>query len=289
MDEANISFEPGGQIELSLAPDADVKLLLRRLATLVERTNRALSTRGLVASPTGTDAWRTNRAVGLQKQSERYLRMQEHFDHIGPWGRRMMRQTAGLQVCVGLERGRGGREQWLLANLMAPVLQAMFANSPALEARRTGFASTRSAIWQRLDPSRTGFAEDWYLGDPATAYLGFAMAATRIPIEAALDPIATHLSTLFPPVRPRGDYLELRCLDAVPMDRIRIAVDLVSRLLLEQDLRRAALDFLSGRRRELRQGWTRAAHHGLADPALRRLADGLLERAALNSALELAA
>ena len=112
-------------------------ILSSALQALVDRTRRALALAGLIAVLESTDGWRSNHAVGLQKVSERYLRMQEHFDRVGPWGRRTMRQTAGLHVCMSLLPDAPGREQWLLANLMAPVLQAMFANSTVLEGRRS--------------------------------------------------------------------------------------------------------------------------------------------------------
>jgi glutamate--cysteine ligase len=289
MTEANISFEPGGQIELSPAPDADVEHLIVRLQDLFDRTRHALASADLTAVLQGTDGRRSNDAVGLQQRNERYVRMQEHFDRVGPWGRRMMRQTAGLQICVSLAPGESGRQQWLLANLMAPVLQAIFANSPTLEGRRTGLTSTRSAVWQVLDPSRTGFADDWFAGDPVEAYLRFAARATKIPIAGVPDPVATHLTTLFPPVRPRGDYLELRCLDAVPLRQAALAIRLVSRLLHTADLREVAIKSLLANPLEMTGGWARAARYGLADPDLAARAARLLEIAGLHSARRVAA
>ena len=288
MVEANVSFEPGGQLELSPTPDSEVERLLERLGGLLGRVRRALAQAGLTPVLQGTDAWRHNDAAGLQKPNGRYLRMQEHFDRIGPWGRRMMRQTAGLQVCVSLEPGEAGRQQWRLANRMAPVIQAMFANSPALEGRQTGLTSTRSALWQLLDPCRTGFAPGWFEGDPVAAYLQFAASATRVTI-ATDDPIATHLSTLFPPVRPRGDYLELRCLDSVPLTKVGLAVRLISTLLHEPSLRTAALACLLANPLDPYRAWSRAARFGLADPELAATAGRLLEMAGLGRELELAA
>lgn len=282
--EANVSFEPGGQLELSPSPDGDAEGLLIRLGRLMNRTARVLSAHGLRAQLQGTDAWRRNDAVGLQKPTDRYLRMQQHFDRIGPAGRRMMRQTAALQVCVSLEPGDAGREQWLLANRMAPVLQARFANSPILEGRRTGMASTRSALWQILDPSRTGFNGEHYRYDAAAGYLAFAARAGWIPMKDVADPMATHLSTLFPPVRPRGEYLELRCMDAVPMAEVGLAVRLVSRLLHEPTCRRRALDMLDAMHLDMRTAWVRAARYGLADAQLALCADDLLAIADLPSA-----
>lgn len=287
--DGNVTFEPGGQLELSPSPDADPERLVKRLGDLYGRTERALARAGLMPVLLGTDSWRTNDAVGLQKRSDRYVRMQDHFDRIGPWGRRMMRQTAGLQVCVSLEPGAAGREQWVVANLMAPVLQAMFANSPALEDRLTGLASTRSAVWQLVDRTRTGFSDYCFDGDPAFGYLRFAAGAARIPIIGPAGSDQTHLSTLFPPVRPRGDYIELRCLDAVSLDRVGTAIRLASRLLQDPDRRAVALTLLRAARLDMRTAWNRAARHGMADAGLAALAAGLVDIAGLERTPEVAA
>src|SRR5215472_11071443 len=66
MVEANLSFEPGGQLELSPSPDSDVERLLERLDGLVGRVRRALAQAGLTPVLQGTDAWRHNDAARLQ-------------------------------------------------------------------------------------------------------------------------------------------------------------------------------------------------------------------------------
>src|SRR5438874_13080078 len=101
--------------------------------------------------------------------------MQAHFDAIGPSGRRMMRQTAALQVCVDTGRGRIAWERWRLANLAGPALSAAFANSPIIQGEMTGCKSARSRIWQNVDPSRTGFAGLHIGADSEAAYIEFAL------------------------------------------------------------------------------------------------------------------
>ena len=58
------------------------------------------------------------------------------------------------------------------------------------------------------------------------------------PTEADLT---EHLTTLFPPVRPRG-YLELRSIDALDDDRWPVAAKLAVAMLLDGPHRRAALE-----------------------------------------------
>ncbi len=53
--------------------------------------------------------------------------------------------------------------------------------------------------------------------------------------------VAHHLSTLFPPVRPRGRYLELRFLDVQPDELVVPVTDVLSRLMYDDEVRRQAL------------------------------------------------
>jgi glutamate--cysteine ligase len=76
-----------------------------------------------------------------------------------------------------------------------------------------------------------------------------------------------HLTTLFPPVRPRG-WLELRMIDALPDPWWRVAVAVSSALLAEPDLG----DRVARAAAPVRGRWRDAARHGLSDPDLRRAA-----------------
>jgi glutamate--cysteine ligase len=185
--------------------------------------------------------------------------MQAEFDRVGPNGRRMMRLTASLQICVDLLPGQDGVEQWLVANLAGPALTVAFANSTALDGRPTTIPGARTRIWQGVDMRRTGYdGRHLDLADPVGAYLAFAAAAPRLPIPETADP-AYHLSTLFPPVRPRGGYLEVRYLDAQPYERIGEAVTTVAGLLYDRRARRDALDLLLPRASDHDRAWSEAA------------------------------
>jgi glutamate--cysteine ligase len=97
-----------------------------------------------------------------------------------------------------------------------------------------------------------------------------------------LDDFTYHLTTLFPPVRPRG-WLELRMIDALPDPWWRVAVVVATTLLEDGDAGAAALEAVSGPPggAGVADNWRTAARHGLADPALRAAA-GSVFRAALD-------
>ena len=128
-------------------------------------------------------------------------------------------------------------------------------------ARRPGRRHRRRAtrIWQGADLRRTGYdGRHLDLADPIGAYAAFAAAADRLPIPESADP-RYHLSTLFPPVRPRGGYLEIRYLDAQPLDRIGEVVGTVDRLLNHAPTRQTALELLLPRADDLAADWSAAA------------------------------
>jgi glutamate--cysteine ligase len=80
---------------------------------------------------------------------------------------------------------------------------------------------------------------------------------------ATADDLDYHLTTLFPPVRPRR-WLELRYLDALPDPWWRVAVAVVTALLDDPD----AGDTAAAACTPLADSWCEAARHGLGDPAI---------------------
>jgi glutamate--cysteine ligase len=84
-----------------------------------------------------------------------------------------------------------------------------------------------------------------------------------------LDDFEYHLTTLFPPVRPRG-WLELRMIDALPDPWWQVAAAVTTALLEDADAGAEALEAVSAppRGTGVADHWRSAARHGLADPAL---------------------
>jgi glutamate--cysteine ligase len=279
-------FEPGGQVELSLPCAPDLPHLAdtwdRTVASLREDCHRA----GIVLDGTPVD----DREVPRQLSSRRYREMERHLDRIGPAGRRMMRRTASTQVCLDWWPGAAGREQWRLALLAGPFLAAAFARS-------SGPAS-RLATWREVDPARTAFDDRLLHGnDPVAAYADFALAAgvfamphssaSSLPFvdwarmhDVTRESVAHHLSTLFPPVRPRGRYLELRFLDVQPDELVVPVAALLCRLMYDDETRRQALRIVQYDDPRFVDHWELAAlaPEALADgaSALLRLAGGTM-------------
>jgi glutamate--cysteine ligase len=240
-----IAFEPGGQVELNLPCAPDAATLGRCFGTAVSELRRRCGGAGVRLEAVPVDP-RPIESLPLQLRSERYLAMQEHFDRIGPAGRRMMRQTAGSQVCLDWWPGRAGLEQWRVLLLAGPFLAAALSRSAG--------PGSRLATWLAVDPGRTGFDDRLLHGDdPVAAYAAFARGASRF------VPAEQHLSTLFPPVRPRGRYLEVRFLDAQPDHLVGRIAALLAGLLYDADRRRQVLAVVAPERHRLAELWHTAA------------------------------
>ena len=121
------------------------------------------------------------------------------------------------------------------------------------------------------DATLAGPANPWHTPRGVTFADWIAGALPRPPTYDDLD---CHLSTLFPPVRPRG-YLEVRYLDTQAGDDWFFPVAVLAALFAREDTVDAATDLAApaaGR-------WVRAARDGLADSVLAKVARPVLELA----------
>ena len=246
-----LSFEPGGQVELSLSP-GPARTAASRLGRAVAALRADCARAGITLEASPVDH-RSPDQVPLQLTSARYLAMQGHFDTIGPAGRRMMRCTASTQVCLDWWPGRAGWEQWRVLHLVAPYLAATHARSVGPD--------SRLATWLAVDPDRTAFDDRLLRGaDPVAAYASFARLAT--PFTGPEE----HLSTLFPPVRPRGRYLEVRFLDVLEEDAVAGVVETLTTLMYDGRVRARVLEALEPAAPWLAALWRAAAEGDLAHP-----------------------
>lgn len=278
-DVPDIAFEPGGQVELNPGPQPSA---VAAVAVLRERERAAragLAGAGIHLAAAGLDPWRRPERIGLQLTSSRYCDLDSYLARRGPAGRRFMRQTAGLHVCVDLRAGVDGVVQWRAANLVAPVLAALFANSRQCEGLRLTTDGGRTAVCLATDPARMAYGRLGRTRDVVGEYSRFAARAPAL--SQRFGEVHAHLSTLFPAVRPRGRYLELRAIDSVPGDQLGPAVALVSTLLAAPGAADEVMVALHGV--DVPWLWSLAAGPGLRHPTLRGLAAGLV-RIALDAA-----
>jgi glutamate--cysteine ligase len=297
---SRLTVEPGGQLELSSARFENLAEAMGAVGLDVFCLDQACAQRRIELIALGADPVRGPvRVLG----APRYAAMQTFFDRDNRAGRTMMCNTASIQVNVGLGPPDRTAARWALANALCPTLIATFANSPFSDGGPSGWQSSRQRVWGTLDPSRSAPPRPG--PDPAASWLEYALAArvmlirggeTHVPIPGrltfgcwlreghelgwpTLEDFAYHLTTLFPPVRPRG-WFELRVLDALPTPFWQVAVLLVHTLLTDDDLTEPARRAVAG----TEDLWVDAAQLGLGHPALERSAQALF--ALVATALE---
>jgi glutamate--cysteine ligase len=284
-----LTFEPGGQLELSTACGDNLPHARDLLDGDLHHLDKLLADRGLLRVGVGLDPFRPPRRI---HNSPRYAAMEAFFDQDGPDGRVMMASTASVQVCLdaGADTADVAR-RWALTNALAPLLTAAFANSPLRLGLPTGFACSRQDVWSRIDPTRTKAPEGT---DPVEAWTRYALDARVLLVRRDPEPwvagpgmtlrewidgvtpwgrptyddLAYHLSTLFPPVRPHG-WLELRAIDALPDDLWPVAVAVATALVDDPQAADKARDAMAG----LEGHHHRAARVALRDREMRRAAE----------------
>ncbi|MCW3842588.1 ergothioneine biosynthesis glutamate--cysteine ligase EgtA [Micromonospora yasonensis] len=293
-----VTVEPGGQVEISSAPRPSIAALIQATSADIAELSAVLDAAGLVLGGTGMDPWRAPRPV---VETPRYQAMRCVFDRRGPAGRAMMYSTAGLQVCLDAGEPERLAERWAAAHAVGPPLLAAFATADRHAGRRTGWASARMAAWLAIDPARTRPVWSPHRAghDPVTAWTGYALAAPLLCVRAdgpdwtpppgvtfadwlagalprppTTDDLEYHVSTLFPPVRPRG-YLEVRYLDAQPGREWTLPLAVLAALFADPDTTRAALAAAV----PVADRWHAAARYGLDDPALAAAAAELFDLA----------
>ncbi|KAB1990406.1 ergothioneine biosynthesis glutamate--cysteine ligase EgtA [Streptomyces triticiradicis] len=296
-----LTVEPGGQLELSSAPATSLMECVGSVSADLDAVRAVLREADLGLSGFGQDPWNP---PSRYLHEPRYDAMERYLDRAGPEGRAMMCTSASVQVCLdaGYEEpgplGHGRR--WWLAHQLGAVLVAAFAHSPMARGRHTGWRSTRQSLWASMDPGRTDAPP--LGGDPRAAWARRVLDAPVMCVRAARGPwevpedlsfrawtrsaappdredLAYHMTTLFPPVRPRG-HLELRMIDAQPGEDGWI-VPLAVTAALFDDPDAAETAYRTVKPLAERAGsapaprnplWRDAARYGLADPELREAA-----------------
>ena len=307
---SRLTLEPGGQVEISTRPLPGLNRALAAAAADSAALSTELRREGLEPVARGLDPLRPPERI---LDRPRYAAMEAYLDVEGFAGRTMMCSTASIQVNLDNGSCATFADRWHLAHAVGPVMVATFAHSPVPGAGGRGPRSARQQVWSVLDPSRTRPVHGPVLGDDrpgsgesaAEEWLRYALDARVMMIRVTPDrfvaidgPLGSdvltfaawmrqghefgwptledfeyHLTTLFPPVRPRG-WLELRMIDALPDPWWKVAAAVTAALLEDADAGAAALEAVSTppRGTGVADHWRSAARHGLADPALRAAA-----------------
>lgn len=319
LNGANVSLEPGGQLELSGAPLEtihqtcdEVNEHLREVQSVADEIGARFI--GLGAAP----IWRHDEMPMMPKG--RYRLMTDYMDRVGTMGKTMMYRTCTVQVNLDFASEADMVKKFRVALALQPVATALFANSPFLDGKPNGRKSWRSHVWQNLDPARTGmlpfvfedgmgferyvdyvldvpmyfvYRDGRYINALGQSFREFLKGnLPALPGEKpTLSDWADHLTTVFPEARIKK-YMEMRGADGGPWRRLCALPAFWVGLLYDQGALDAAWDLVKGWDGETREGLRAAASvdalqgvangvrlHDIAREAVRLSQAGLKTRA----------
>lgn len=148
-----IALEPGGQLEISLAPqetikniEAEIQKLDKKILPIAENLNIGLINYGITPLSTYKEI-----KLIPKKRYEIMSRELPGYHHSN-----MMRETAGIQLSLDYESEEDAMKKLKLSLMLSPVMTAMFANSPIYEGKISGYKSFRALSWLFTDNKRCG-------------------------------------------------------------------------------------------------------------------------------------
>jgi glutamate--cysteine ligase len=268
---ANVSLEPGGQLELSGAPLLtihetcdEVNEHLREVKDIADTIGAGFI--GLGAAP----EWTHDQMPMMPKG--RYKLMTSYMGKVGALGTQMMYRTCTVQVNLDFASEADMVQKFRVSLALQPVATALFANSPFFEGEPTGFLSWRSRIWRDLDPARTGMLP--FVFEDGMGFQRYVDYALDVPMyfvyrdgkyidalgqsfrdflrgqlpalpgeKPTLSDWADHLTTIFPEVRIKK-FMEMRGADGGPWRRLCALPALWVGLLYRQSSLDAAWDLV---------------------------------------------
>src|SRR6056297_1451714 len=285
-DGANVSLEPGGQLELSGAPLEtihqtcdEVNEHLREVKDIADEIGVGFI--GLGAAP----VW-THEEMPLMPKG-RYKLMDAYMGKVGTMGRDMMRRTCTVQVNLDFSSEADMVQKMRVALALQPVATALFANSPFLEGKPNGHKSWRARVWRDLDADRTGMVP--FVFEEGFGFEQYADYALAVPMyfvyrdgqyidalgqsfrdflrgelpalpgeKPTLSDWADHLTTIFPEARIKK-FIEMRGTDGGPWRRLCALPAFWVGITYDQGALDAAWDLVKHLDAETREGLRVAA------------------------------
>ena len=279
-----ISLEPGGQFELSGAPHKTVHGNAAELASHLADCHAVGGPLNIHFLGLGTTPlWSVDEIPAMPKS--RYGIMKPYMGKVGTLGTSMMFRSATIQANLDFSDEADMVKKLRVSLALQPIVTALFANSPFIDGKPSGFLSFRSHIWLNTDAARTGmlhFAFEDGMGYERYAdhaldvpmyfvirdkrYINAAGESFRAFLEGKLPQLPgerpttkdweDHLSTLFPEVRLK-QFLEMRGADMGSEAATNALPALWVGLLYDDEARDAAW--------ELVKDWTAEERQALRD------------------------
>ena len=290
-DGANISLEPGGQLELSGAPVETIHETCDEVNTHLREVKDVADEIGVGFIGLGAAPEWSHEQMDLMPKG-RYKLMDGYMQKVGTMGTTMMRRTCTVQVNLDFATEADMVQKMRVAVAMQPIANALFANSPFLDGKPNGVKSTRGLVWRHLDDARTGMIP--FVFDEGFGFEAWVQYALDVPMyfvyrdgkyidalgqsfrdflkgelpalpgeKPTLSDWADHLTTLFPEARVKK-FIEMRGADGGPWRRLCALPAFWVGLMYDQSALDGAWDLVKGWDAETREELRIAAStHGL--------------------------
>ncbi len=268
--DAQVTIEPGGQFELASRPVSDDRDLVRDLETYRRELARASQPLGLAWLSIGLRPFGTRADIPWMPKA-RYDVMRDYMPTVGSRGLDMMQRTATVQANLDFADEADAAAKMRCIYSVTPLLTALWAASPIVDEKVSGFQTYRAWIWRDTDNARAGIMPFVYERDDIfTAYtewaldvpLYFIYRGGYVPVppgltfrqymqngfqgqRATMEDWALHLSTLFPEGRLKK-FIEVRGCDCGSMPMIQALGPMMRGLLYDETARTAATQLTAG-------------------------------------------
>lgn len=263
--DAQLTIEPGGQFELAARPVVEDRELVDDMRAYLADLGAASRELGLAWISAGLRPFRTRADIPWMPK-ERYDVMRRYMPTVGTRGLDMMLRTATVQVNLDFSDELDAAAKMRCIYSVTPMLTALWAASPIVDEKPSGFQSYRAWIWRDTDNARAGLLPFVFTRDDIfTAYTEWALDVPMYfvyrggyhPVPAGLtfrtfmrdgwngqhatgEDWALHLSTLFPEGRLKK-FIEVRGCDCGSIPMIEALAPMMRGLLYDATARAAAI------------------------------------------------
>jgi glutamate--cysteine ligase len=268
--DAQLTIEPGGQFELAARPIVTDAELVTDMTAYLADLGKASEELGLSWLACGLRPFGTRADIPWMPK-ERYAVMRQYMPTVGTRGLDMMQRTATVQVNLDFSDEADAAAKMKCIYSTTPLLTALYAASPIVDEKPSGFQTYRAWIWRDTDNARAGLLPFVFTRDDIfTAYgewaldvpMYFVYRGGYLPVPADLTfrkfmtegwngehamraDWALHLSTLFPEGRLKK-FIEVRGCDCGSIGMIEALAPLMRGLLYDATARTAATQLTQG-------------------------------------------
>jgi glutamate--cysteine ligase len=265
-----LTIEPGGQFELAARPVTDDRDFVTDLRTYGASLGAASRELGITWLATGLRPFGGRGDIPWMPK-ERYDVMRAYMPTVGTRGLDMMQRTATVQTNLDFADEADAAAKLRCIYSVTSLLTALWACSPIVEDRPSGYQSYRAFIWRDTDNQRSGILPFVFERDDIfRAYAGWALDVPMYflyrggyrPMPAGFSfrrfltegwegeqatraDWAMHLSTLFPEGRLKR-FIEVRGADCGSLEMITALAPMMRGLLYDEVARHEATKLTAG-------------------------------------------